>query len=329
MEVDEPQEQTKAEDDAASQESDFADDNSDVSDAAPEGDVETELAELGPRPAKRVKRIPPRLALTTDDQRSGSDRGTPADNRSSMETDENVGKKPRGRPRKSKLAVATPDAQPARNGYRPDNAGQTTAIGLLQHKLNLAKTQIIRLRYAAADCNIADYALKVQAILSPILDPHARWDVYSALAIEVDDVLKARSLEPVFMRDDVMEAVLPLFSLAAEYAPRQANGSTPAVSSRQPGTGKSTTHTSATSASSVANARFVQSEQHAKGQASSRNGSSRVPGQNTTKKPKAPRASNGLQQATRPAGAIKQVAQPAIAPPAAVCFFCSVSLLRW
>lgn len=331
MEIDEQPEQAKAEGDAASQESDFELDDSDVSDAAPEGDLENELADLAPRPSKRVRRIPPRLASGTDDKHSDSDRGTPADNRSSMDTDENVGKRPKGRPRKSKLAAAAQEAQPAKKADKPDSAGQTTEFAVLQHKLKLAKTQLVRLRYAAADCNIVDYALKVHNILSPHMDPHARWDEYSALATEVDDVLKARSLEPVFMRNDVMHAVLPLFSLGPEYAPQSVNGVSSAATSRQPGTGKSTMHTSATSASSTASARFAQSEQHAKGRAGApKSGlsSSRVNGQGIAKKPKPPRASNGIPQATRPAGAGKQVAAPAVAPPAAVCFFCSVCVLQ-
>lgn len=338
MEVDEPHEQGKREDDVASQESDFELDNSDLSDAPLGGDLENELAELAPRPSKRIKRIPPRLALATDDRHSGSDRGTPADNRISMDegslgTAESPAKKPRGRPRKSKLAAAAQDAQTAKNAEpKTASAEQTSAIGLLQHKLRLAKTQISRLRYAAADCNLSDYALKVQAILSPQLDPHARWDVYAALATEVDDVLKTRSLQPVFMRNDVMHAVLPLFQLENDDAPNQANGTSSAATARQPGTGKSNTHSSATSASSLVNARFAQSERNAKGQASagSRNGppSSRVTAQGNAKKTKAPCLSIGTQQATRPAtGTSKSVAQVITPTPAAVCFFCSVSAL--
>lgn len=336
MEVDEPQEQSKPEDDVASQESDFELDNSDLSDAPPEGDLENELAELAPRPSKRVKRIAPRLALATDDRHSGSDRGTPADHRSSMDegsagTAENPAKKPRGRPRKSNLATAAQDAQTAKTAeLKTAGAEQTSAFALLQTKLRLAKTQIIRLRYAAADCNISDFALKVQAILSPQLDPHARWDVYAALATEVDDVLKSRSLQPVFMRTDVMHAVLPLFQLENDDASKQANGTSSVATSRHPATGKSKTHSSATSASSQVNARFAQSERNAKDQASigSRNGppSSRVTANGNVKKTKAPRPSISTQQATRPViAASKSVAQVITPAPAAVCFFCSVS----
>lgn len=339
-EVAAPQEDAKPEDDVASQGSDFEFDNSDLSDAPPDEELTTELAELVAPPSKRMKRIPPRLALSVNDRQSGSDRGTPGDNRSSVDEEPTAegppAKKPRGRPRKSKLSQNEQDRQSA---LTAGSTASSAAIDLTRAKLQLAKTQIIRLRYAAADCNVQDYAQRVKAILSPQLEPHVRWDVYASLATEVDDVLKTRSLQPVFMRTDVTHAVLPLFQLETEDNPsfNRVNGKNSAsvtgVTPRQPGTSKhNTAHSSAMSASSMASARFEQSQRSGRNQTGieSKKGppSSRVAVQwNMNKAGTNPqRALSSAQEASRPvAEASKRGSAAATTSPAAVCFFCSVS----
>lgn len=213
-----------SDDEAGSQGSDFELDGSDMSDAGIKDDVamdvETELGELIPSESKRRRRKPPRMAFPPNAKREGPDSGSRKENGDHVDSD---GQKKRGRPRKERLSLDERESSQTGNAKSP--AGPSDITEIVKAQLALAKTQMIRLRYAAADCSIPNYSGKVSMILSPHFNPEERWNKYTAIATEVDEALMQRGLDPVFMQSSLMRTLLPLFDQTQA-------GASPAVPAR-------------------------------------------------------------------------------------------------
>ncbi|KAJ9122280.1 hypothetical protein QFC22_001700 [Naganishia vaughanmartiniae] len=223
--------------DAASQESDFIQEHSDISDAEQLGSIQAEAEELAGPLAKKARRVPPKLALhaangdsiaktgLTLDGGKGGERGV-----SSGFPDNDLMKKPRARPRKGKSSLADVSSQAAPGRQ---SASVSTQPG---DKLLLAKAQILNLRYAAAECGIPDYVQRVQAILNVKMTPATRWDAYSTLASQVDEIFKSRGMAPIFSDSDVIRTVRPLFQEKGEDVRKSAtsNGGAPKFHQTKP-----------------------------------------------------------------------------------------------
>ena len=181
-------------------------------------DVATELEELVPSEHKRRRRKPPRLAVPSASG-IGPEDGDCADSE---------GQRKKGRPAKPRLPTDERDS--SEKGTAKVVTGSSDITEIRNAQFALAKTQIIRLRYAAADCGVRNYSDKVSMILSPQLSPKERWNTYIALANEVDDELMLRGLEPVFKEPSFIRSLLPLFSQSqtgANTAVPVRNGSSP------------------------------------------------------------------------------------------------------
>lgn len=219
--------------------------------------VGIELEELIPSESKRRRREPPRMALPPHDKREGSDSGSRKENGDHVDSD---GQKKRGRPRKKRLSLT--ERESPETGKAKAAAGPGDCTEIVKAQLALAKTQMIRLRYAAADLKIPDYPGKVSMILCPQLNPDERWNRYTALASEVDEALKQRGLDPVFMQSSVMYTLLPLFKqtqAGASPALPVRNGSSPRFKRILPA------DSSSTAAPVAESSRNLQSERTSKG----------------------------------------------------------------
>lgn len=210
-EVDKEQGKSRVEDDAGSQGSDFELDRSEISDAGVKDDfgleLETEIEQLMPPASKRRKRVPARQAPSHEDKNYASDSGPGKANGNTVEPD---GQRQRGKYKKQRLSLGEQETSTtAAKASKGVGASEDSAVAAA--KIALAKTQLTRLRYAAADCNVTNYPGKVSMVLSPQLEPDVRWEMYVALANEVDNALEHRSLEPIFSKSEFMKTLLPLF----------------------------------------------------------------------------------------------------------------------
>ncbi|KAJ9093919.1 hypothetical protein QFC19_008152 [Naganishia cerealis] len=228
-------------DDAASQESDYAVEHSDISDAEGVEEIQADTQELADPPSKRAKLAPPKLALHPSNGDIILKKGSNMEGESTGEQVVSVGpaesdaiKKTVRRPRKSK-PLPRPNI-PSNLGQFPPGPHTAPVNSASQNKLQLARAQITDLRYAAEDCAIPDYVQKTHAIFSLKLNAAARWDAYVKLAGEVDSVLEARGLAPAFMNNESVETVLPLFRAEGNDArkPINSNGRPPKIHKTKP-----------------------------------------------------------------------------------------------
>lgn len=283
-------------------------------------DLENELEELRPTSKKRRKNIPSRLVLSPDGRNDASDNRTGQENGASNEQN---GRKRKRQTKASIRPLAQPDlAATASNGSGPSDSTADAAA-----KLSLAKSHIIRLRYAAADCNVPNYPGKVAMILNPQLNPGARWDIYTSFASEVDEALKQRGLEPVFLTPQVMQSLVPLFSnSASEAAPPipARNGASPSYKKIMPSA-------SAKSAGpSTGRSKQLQSERRGKGSTSSQGtpGPTNEVSRNLDTLGPASQRGSAVHYTYKPTAAAKKRASPVVkggSAPVGGCFFCSVS----
>lgn len=337
--------------DAASQDSAFALDQSDISDAEHMGGIQAEVEELAGPLSKKVKRVPPKLAIPAvrgvDHTKTGSnlvgenggERGI-----STGPSDNDLMKKSR-RAKKSKSSLADAAGQAASKPHFAPISSQ----GL--DTLQLAKAQILNLRYAAADLGIPDYASRVQTILNVRTMPVARWNAYLALANQVDEILKRRGMACIFLDSDVIRTVRPLFQEKGEQVrkPVTSNGGEPKFHTTKPSSrpftaAQLTISTSSTGAPS--NTWTGQSHNTAKTSKTSANtahhsfafpatatSAATTVSQPMRKRKHAPMAS-GAHSASGPTQQSqsslsqkrKKTSEPMTAgPPVVTCFFCTVS----
>ncbi|KAJ9100517.1 hypothetical protein QFC21_003560 [Naganishia friedmannii] len=339
--------------DAASQESDFALEQSDISDAEQMGGIQAEVGELAGPLAKKFKRVPTKLAIHPANGDGNTKTGLKLDREkvgergvSSGLSDNDIIKKSRGRPRKAKssLADALNQSAPAAHSALVSSQPRTS--------LQLAKAHISNLRYAAAECGIPDYAQRVQAILDVKVMPSTRWDAYTTLTTQVDEIFRTRGMAPIFSDGDVIQSVRPLFQEKGEVVKRpfSTNGgaptfhktkpssrpftaaqltistpSTAAASSTWTGQSHGATKTSGTSAITAHHSFTIPSTATPAATASAP-----ALARPTKKRKHAPIAS-GVQPAsasTQQAQASafrkrKKNSEPATGPPASTCFFCT------
>jgi hypothetical protein len=282
-------------------------------------DLENELEELRPTSKKRRKGIPSRLVLSPDGKNDAFDNRTSIENGAAVEQD---GRKRKRQTKKSIRPLAQQDLEAtASNGSGPSDSTAVAAA-----KLSLAKSHITRLRYAASDCNVPNYPGKVTMILSPQLNPGARWDMYTSLASEVDEAFKQRGLEPVFLTSQVLQSLVPLFSESASAANPPIpvrNGASPAYKKIMPSA------SSKAAAPSTGKSKQLQSQRSGKGSTSNRgtpDPTSEV-SQNLDTLGSASQRGSAVQSTYKPTVAAKKRASQVVkggSAPVGGCFFCSV-----
>lgn len=321
------------------------------------GEIQAELEELASPLPKKAKRVHSRLAnrsanddstIKTGSKVEGENRGEPRV--SSGPSDNDIAQRPRGRPRKNQPSFANA-ASHAASVMNSSPANTRT-----RDRLQLAKAQITNLRYAAAECDIPEFAQRVRAIFNVKTMPSTRWDAYRTLATEVDRIFRTRGMMPIFMDPDVIRTVRPLFQDKDEEVrnPVTTNGGAPkfhkskpssrpftatqlTISTPSTGTPSSTwtgqshnnTNTSHTSAFLARQSSTFASTPTSAAPASAPARSSKVP---SRKRKQAP-ITSGTQSASASKQAAqgnvsykrKKISEPAAGPPTVTCFFCTVS----